>query len=394
MKKKKDKKKTDVIKSYIFFIIVTSLTFIGGFTKTIITKENINEYENRTAYNYEKPTIKTIVNKEFQDNIELTLSDQIPLSTMMKKSYNRVNTLANATIMRNITKEYCKDHYVSILPGLITYGCDNNIVYEQRMLDKESLDSRISNLNQAVENTNAKTYVFYIEKDTDINFETNKQSDIDKYIKENINTERFFVYETNNFEDFKNNFYKTDHHWNLDGSYKGYLDLAKLLNVKNTLEHGEVQCKTNSFSGSKSGAGAALSIYNEDMCIYKFDLPKHTIKINGKEADYYSATDISQLESISYATAYGDDYAEIIFDYNQKKKDNILLIGESYDNAILELIASHYNKTYSIDLRHYERTFGEKFNYTKYIKDNDIDKVIFIGNIDFFVSDVFNVEVE
>ena len=37
---------------------------------------------------------------------------------------------------------------------------------------------------------------------------------------------------------------------------------------------------------------------------------------------------------------------------------------------------------------------GEKFNFNKYIENNDISKIVFIGNIDFYVMEQFLVEVE
>ena len=69
-----------------------------------------------------------------------------------------------------------------------------------------------------------------------------------------------------------------------------------------------------------------------------------------------------------------------------------MVIGESYDNAILKLLASHFEKTFSIDLRNYERTFGSKFQFSQYVKDNNVDKVLLIGNIDYFTMDEFMLE--
>ena len=71
----------------------------------------------------------------------------------------------------------------------------------------------------------------------------------------------------------------------------------------------------------------------------------------------------------------------------------ILIVGESYDNALLKLLASHFNKTYSIDLRNYERENNKKFNYLEYLNDNNIDKVLLIGNKDYFTMSEFNLEV-
>lgn len=396
MKKKKDKKKNSIKKSNIFLVLVTSLIFFGGFAKTVIAPEPINYYENRTAYQYQKPSIKQILNKEYQDGIEGTLGDQLPGAITMKKGYNTINVMANYSIMKVITKDYCKDNYVSMLPGLLSFGCDDVLVYKPTYIEdrKETFDLRIGDINNALKATKADVYVYYIERDTDVDFSTGKETKVSDYVVEHLNTEQVHVYEINSFDEFKNNFYTTDHHWNHDGSYRGYVELAEFLGVKKTLEQGEERCVEKTFAGSKAAASGSSMTFKEDFCAYDYELPEHTITINGKESEYYSLFTLQGFENPVYGSYYGWDYAEIIFDYNQKKKDNILLIGDSYDNAILELIASHYNKTYSIDVRHYEREFGQKFDYTKYIKDNDIDKVIFIGGIDYYSLDEFRLEVE
>jgi len=103
---------------------------------------------------------------------------------------------------------------------------------------------------------------------------------------------------------------------------------------------------------------------------------------------------IQNDNEISYGKFYGGDEGEVIFDYNNPQAENILIFGESYDNAIIELLAAHFNKTYCVDLRAYEMDLGEKFNFNKYIENNDISKIVFIGNIDFYVMEQFLVEVE
>ena len=57
------------------------------------------------------------------------------------------------------------------------------------------------------------------------------------------------------------------------------------------------------------------------------------------------------------------------------------------------MIASHFNKSYCVDLRAYEMDMGHKFEFDKYIFENNITKVLFVGNIDFYVANIFNLEV-
>ena len=66
----------------------------------------------------------------------------------------------------------------------------------------------------------------YVSLYTDINFTTNEKTDIYDYLKENIHTDKIYKYEINSFEEFKDKFYKTDHHWNYKGSYLAYTELG------------------------------------------------------------------------------------------------------------------------------------------------------------------------
>ena len=80
----------------------------------------------------------------------------------------------------------------------------------------------------------------------------------------------------------------------------------------------------------------------------------------------------------SYAFLYGDDYAEVVFVFNQPSKENLLIISNSYSNAVNELIGQHFNKTYVVDLRAYKEKYGHDFVLSKYIKDKNIDKALVI----------------
>lgn len=68
------------------------------------------------------------------------------------------------------------------------------------------------------------------------------------------------------------------------------------------------------------------------------------------------------------------------------------MIGESFDNAILKLLASHYDNLYSVDLRYYEHSMGTTFDFSAYTAEHEISNVLLIGNIDYFLQDTFDPE--
>lgn len=214
-------------------------------------------------------------------------------------------------------------------------------------------------------------------------------------MKKAINSDKIYKYEINSFEEFKDKFYKTDHHWNYKGSYLAYTQLVKILTNDEPLKYKDKVCLNNNFSGSKANFSGATHFYKEEFCAYEFKFPNYDIYINGEKSDYgnqeYHIN--NPKKDVSYGSFYGYDDGEIIFDNHDNSKENILIVGESYDNAILKLLASHFNKTYSIDLRNYERENNKKFNYLEYLNDNNIDKVLLIGNKDYFAMSEFNLEV-
>ena len=146
---------------------------------------------------------------------------------------------------------------------------------------------------------------------------------------------------------------------------------------------------------TKSRSTGTPDKFYDKFYVYVFDYVPMNIIINGEKREYgdqekcLKNKDIGLECDLRYGWFYGSDEGEIIFDTERKNRPNILIFGDSFDNAILKLLAGHYNKTYSIDLRHYEKKMGKPFSIDEYMKMHKIDKVLFIGNHGFFVQKEF-----
>ena len=386
------------IKKYssIFFIMTILLILMGGLLNSVLNPDDINYYENRTAYRFSKIKMPELLNKKFQDNTELVFSDQIPLSTKMKQGHKFVNGVVSNMIAKAAFKNNCQNRYFQLAQETTTFDCDQYLVYSQSFINSSINDyrNRIKNINEIIDNKSVEIYIYYIERDTDIDFVTNKKSDMYDYLEKNINSNNIYKFEINNFNEYKEYFYKTDHHWNYKGSYKAYEQIIKFLTGDNPLKYEEEFCMETPFSGSKARYSGAKYFYKEPFCAYKFDFPNYEIYINGKKSSYGSEEYYyyNRNTDISYGTYYGQDFGEVIINNNMPNEQNILIIGESFDNALLKLIASHFNKTYAIDLRNYEHENNKRFKYSKYVTENKIDKVLLIGNRDYYKAQEFNLE--
>ena len=236
------------------------------------------------------------------------------------------------------------------------------------------------------------TYYYVIDRNYAYDFEKEKLP-IDAYsiLKSGLKGDyKISKLKVDNYDKFKTYFYKTDHHWNLNGSYQGYKDIIKMIYPNDKiLVPKKIKTVTNSkFTGSASKTSKFISL-NETFKYYYFDLPKHYEYIDGFLEDYGNYEDpeseIKNYKNI-YAIVYGGDEKEIIFDYNNSEKENLLLIASSYSNPINRLVASHFNNTYVVDFRHYE-----DFNIESYVESHDIDKILVLASTDILIDEDFNI---
>ncbi len=381
----------------IAFVVLTVILLGASFLNAIFFPEEINTYENRYANKLKKPTVSSVLDGSFQNSAEEALSDQIPLACDMKSTYRKLHAQFLKERLKPVFRAH-SDEYISYMDTLVFGG--DQLVYQPRKLEdlKECLENKAENYNKIfAENPDIDFYTYFIEKDTDMNFETREKTGAREYIYSllELPDEKKGFFPINSYEEFREQFYKTDHHWNNRGSYRGYCDVLKLLGCDDTaLVPTEEKILFEEFAGSKSTIGTESTI-TEPFPAYHFNFPEMNIKIVGEPVSDYGNQEAcfeEEVSDISYGIFYGSDEAEIVFENNRPDRENILLIGESYDNALLKLIASHFNTTCSVDLRYYEPVTGKKFSLAEYTAAHDIDKVLFIGNTDFYTMTEFALE--
>ncbi len=396
MEKRKSKIKfiLDILMTVILFLFL-----MGGLIKALFFNREVNYYENRPCNRFSNvKSLNEFLNSEAQNKIELAFADQIPLSITMKKSVNYLTSSINNGYVDFVAKNFFRGKYIAVNGGLYKIGGYDNIVYGFGNIEpaKEILSRKLDNYGTVIrQHPDIKFLIYYIEKDSDINFETNQKAGYYEFMNSNIKENNLIVdrFSINSFDEYRDLFYETDHHWNYKGSYKGYCQiLSILLPNEKPLEPVKTINTKLRFSGSK--ARTAGTTQSEIFEAYDFNLPEHKTYIDGNLREYgqeelYKNKEIS---SISYGEYYGGDCGEVIFDYNQPEKENLLIIGESHDNAIIKILASNFNKTYAIDLRAYSIELGKEFKFNEYIKDKNISKVLFCGSASFYASDVFLIE--
>ena len=372
----------------IIFYVFAIVLLLGCFTIVKDPKE-ISTIENRHLKKIPHLTNSEYFYKNFQKNFEQALNDQFIYSDKIKKNYNKYTNISNHIA---IDKYLCRNNYISIDSGHSLYGCDGYIVYNYSSYGNIS-DRELSMFFEGYNKLNSIKEVYYYTIDTsnvyDFNSKKNTfnlEENFKKHLKGNYKIQSF---KFNSFEEYSNYFYKTDHHWNYKGSYKGYKEIMNMMGIKDV----KVPVKTITLDNIKYyGSHVQLTRYLKTYDVFKaysFNLEKHDTFINGKpskygNADFYISEKREKEKDMTnmYSEYYGNDYGEIIFDYHNNK-ENILILSNSYDNAIDELIASHFNRTYILDFRKFD---NHNFNLVDYMNKNKINKVLVIADY-FYLKD-------
>ena len=354
---------------------------------SLVKKQNeASLLENRRFTLFPHFTISDYLDGKYQTEFNDAMADQFIFSQTLK---SKMHDFTNFINYNDLNKDICKNEYVKVVNNVSVFDCDTRLVYlpySYNKGDDESFTKNIDNLS--LKTGDISLYYYFINDSNNFDFRTSKKIyNFKKYFKD----ENWDEFTFKDYKEFKKYFYKTDHHWNYFGSYKGYEDIINLLfdeeKVKNPVK--TVNYKMN-FYGTLAREGRIFD-FREPFKVYKFNFDRHDEYINGFLSSYdnssrYDNKIVSHKDTAShYADYYGVDYGEIVFDYyNQSDKENLLIISNSFSNPINGLIASHFHKTYVIDLRHYKDDLHVVFDYKKYLEENEIDKVLVIGNINFF----------
>lgn len=359
------------------------LVFCIGLIRTAISPDDEIAYENRPAEKLLPLSAESYMDKSFQDSAENSLSDQVNAAIKMKKLYNIIDTAAALPVVEALQNS---------CGGYI--GFRNIYFYDGALVKKPSpLSAKVHAIEDAAQRLNkhinasgdTEFFIYYIETDNDINFENNEKSNVYEYFKELIKlpADHVSCLSINSIEDYRESFLTTDHHWNGTGAYKGYRDICQMLGIPG-LESKGLHSVYGRYLGTR--ASGVEGVAAEDFSVNIFEYPTMDITINGNASEDYGMQSLfiaDVLESFSYGSVFGPDCAEIIFDTGIDGK-NLLIMGDSYDNAIVKALAADFAKTYCIDLRAHD-----SFDLDAYIAEKQIDSVLFVGAMDYFSNTLF-----
>jgi len=201
-------------------------------------------------------------------------------------------------------------------------------------------------------------------------------------LPEGINFEKFLLTGMN---DHLKYYYRTDHHWNVNGILRAYEEIYGMLSrnfhgISPILDHNQI---VNFPDIEFLGRMARLTFYpieGDNFSVELVDFPPYELVMDGntiKEMprfDYYEGN----YSTVPYVNHYNEFYGNVAglteYTFENGSNRNLLIIGSSYRYALDPLLASHYNKTFCVDLRSYR-----DFSLSGFLVSHRVDDILIVG---------------
>lgn len=389
-------KKDKIFIGVFLFIIFGVLAFLPVKHVLIVTGKSSLQMTDNWVYFEAKPEnniIDKLDNKfnQIKTAVENRVTNYFPFYIELNTMYQNFNFKTNKLLF---------DKYVPLKTNsdeeYVFYNKEDNFYYLENKYTKEELDNRLETQVKFFNSLSNKGIDVNIYIPTRYEITTLKDNNLNSYISlfnnklnSNINITAMNV---TDIETYKKYFYKTDHHWTIYGALDGYKDIMNMLGADTLNVDNIVTLKERKYYGSlaKSIMNDELNDYITDM---KIDLD-YDVLVNGEKPDeLFKPRELKMDRSYKYYDYYvqyfNGQYGNVIYDYHNEEKDNLLIMSDSNAWQIDYLIAASYNKTHVINLR-YDEYKNDSFDLRRYMEVNDISKVLFLYDGETILFDQFN----
>lgn len=369
----------------------------GGLATHLLLPDNsVSEIENRTlAAAPTSPSASQLLSGDWSKQAEAYFTDQFPARDAWMKTFVRSELAVGKTYIN-------EKYYADFDSGWITSG-------PAELKDEKTLNTaadKVQNVTQQLEGLDipftfysmpAKaTYVRdphpgYMPEDNGI---LNNARFLSKLAERDIRSVRLMDIMRNIEPELPPHelYFKTDHHWKIDGAVLGYRALIHDLEEIGAPVDGESlseenlnrSCLENPFEGSWNKFYHLL-VPNDDLICYlesegiadRFSI-KATSVTGTSEASYKdiygAARRLPAAQPVNYSVGYTSDYPELDIHNKDVDSGHLVVLKDSYFNPITFLTAHHFQRTTVIDLRYY------KGDLVAWLEQEDPDAVIMAYN--------------
>ena len=350
--------------------------------------------EGRPYTRLPSPSVDSFLSGDFQDNLESYTADALPLRETLllgKASLQRLSISEMAALLGY-------DAYHTFFgSGYLHETEGNRLLAAPARQSKKALNglaASVDSINDFVASNPGYTYYFAMPYRSDVLGIGPLAGLVSEPLDAEFLQSRIFSRLSpditqidlmpSSYEKFKEDYFKTDHHWNIKGAYKAYCIINEAMgNASSTLPCGELLTfPTAQFYGSEARSGLDTSVGPDMIEDYEFALPHYETWIYGElMPNDFAASTQAYIDGFQpdnpfvnlYADYWHADYGQIVFvNQDNKASKNLLIVADSFSNPMERMFLSSYSRVYVYDPRYATISLADFLK-----KYDDIDDILF-----------------
>lgn len=327
-----------------------------------IDSEKVTEPEEESReINYSYDDTVTINADEIGNNVD---SDESGTGTSAKagESLGSIFVVGDSAYNYYSFSKTVSDEYVSVVNNLADKLKGKATVYN--MIVPTSIDVTLDNATRnSITSSNQRKAILYM------------------YSNMNSNVGKCYIYNLLHQHRDEYIYFRTDHHWTALGAYYAYTAFMTQLGKNAYSLDSFKEHDMGAFVGSYYTQTRVSSLNsNPDNLIAYEPFSTNSLKMINKDnqyIDYNIVTDVSRWNNTSKYSAFigGDNAYTEINNPNVTDGSSVLVIKESFGNAMVPYLVENFQNVYVIDYRYYKDSVSEL------IDKNNIENVVFVNNI-------------
>lgn len=361
----KRKIKSNVV---VFFVIMLTLPTLT----LLLPKKAFSENENRYLQEFTLPTLKTLKDKTYMEDLEKALSDHFVLREQWIKSKNMLDIATNKKEIKGVylTKKRLIEHQ--------TYQKSNT----QWVSNIDAITAFVSKYQKPSSLMVVPTAesIYSDELPANAPF-VNQKAVIDQIYKRAGETAAGLscvdVYTPLLSAKNDNIYYKTDHHWTSRGAYLGYFSSAKsLLFSPVDLGQFNIEHASHDFWGTLYSKTLYAPCGPDVIDLYHLTTSDPettvTVKSGSKTTQYDSIFFRDYLDKKDkYATYLGQNEPCVTIKNKASKGPKLLIVKDSFAHSMVQFYIHHYSEITMIDPRYFSKL-------EQYVDMANFDQVLFV----------------
>ena len=355
-------------KAYSRFLTAFFCVFLGGLLvwHVLLSDREKSETENRTLAQAPEFSWTALVDGSYTKKVETYFADQFPLRDGWTGLKARAEQLIGKSEFNGVY--LCGDTLISKVERPDEALVEKNLSYVDRLSGKTDIPVYLGLIPSAAEIWKGKLPAGADSWDqtallaqSAVDFQSTLSAHADEPI-----------------------FYRTDHHWTTLGAFYGANALLEVLGKEPLKEDNfTVEMAADSFNGTLYSQSGIHWLEPDTMEFWVEDAGLNVTSWRNGTPEPGSLYDRSYLEKKNKYSAFlgGNQPLCVIKNDNVTDGSKLLLVRDSYSDALAPFLAQRFSEVHLLDLRYY------RASTVQYAEENGIDAICVLYSVQNFISD-------